>query len=135
MKVYDEKAEKEILARLNNWALWSSIGGFPNLDPPAYVEVMSEYFPSEHRSTPYDKDAEHLEHIISTLDIAGRNGQGWGDIYRFILKQEFLEHERPQILKAQNVKRWLRVESYTQRTYRNHWYAAKKAVFMYADPI
>jgi len=134
--VYDKKAKEQTIARLTNWGVWSRVGGFPNLGTPAYVEIMKDYFPDKSpKVTPNNADAEHLENIITTMDIAGRNGFGWGDVYRLILKMEFIEHGRPQSLKANHVKRKFELKSYAERTYRYHFYRAKQEIYYLADSV
>ena len=133
--MYDKDAEAKVIARLTNWGIWSRIGGFPKLGTPAYVEIMRDYFPSgDDHITPNNKDAEHIEEIITTLDIAGRHGLGWGDIYRLIFKMEFVEHGRPQSVKADHI-RWKFKQPCSERTYRYHWYRAKKVIYFLADPL
>jgi len=132
---YTKEAEDVILARLTNWGIWSKIGGFPNLGTPAFVDIMNEYFPSDRIPiTPNNQDAEHLESIITTLDIAGRRGMGWGEVYRLIFKMEFIEHGRPQSVKADHI-RWKFKQPCSERTYRYHWYRAKRAIHLLADPL
>ena len=135
MKIYDEVAKKETLLRLDNWALWSATGGYPDLNMPSFMEIMSEYFPSDWRDVAYDKDAMEIEETITSLDIAGRMWDGWGDVYRLILKQEYLERGRPLPLKTENVKRYFKFKSYSERSYERHWHEAKMCVFMLSDPI
>ena len=135
MKVYDDKAKAEVLLRLANWSLWSQTGGYPNLNMPSFVEIMSEYFPADWRDVAYDRDAQHIEDIITTLDIAGRNWDGWGDVYRLILKMEYLERGAPLEVKTNNVKRRFQFRKYSQRSYERHWHLAKMAVFLWAEPI
>lgn len=133
--MYDKEAEERVKLRLANWGIWSRIGGFPKLGTPAYVEIMRDYFPSDRVPlTPNNKDAEHIEYIISTMDIAGRRGLGWGDIYRLIYKMEFVEYPRPQEAKAQHVRKAFGCKC-SGRTYRYHWYRAKRKIHVLSDPL
>jgi hypothetical protein len=135
MKIYDDKAKQETLGRLENWALWSLTGGMPNLDPPAFVELMSEYFPSNWQNIAYDMDAQHIEDTVTNLNITGRQWGGWGDVYRLILKQEYLEPGRPLEVRTENVKRCFKFTTYSQRSYERHWHLAKMSVFLWAEPL
>lgn len=132
--MYDKEAERIVIARLINWGLWSKYGGFPKLNYPAWIEIMREYFPADARTMPDDIDAEHIEHVISTLNIVGRRGLGWGEVYQFILKMEYIEHGRPQIAKAEHVRHKFK-QPCSDRTYRYHFYKAKRAIHAFANPF
>ena len=79
-------------------------------------------------------DGAHLAYIISTLDMAGREGIGIGDLYAFILKIEYIEIARPVGERAKHVSRKFS-RPCGERTYYYHLAAAKKAVHSFAEPI
>ncbi len=133
--MYDKEAEDIVLGRLVNWGIWSKVGGYPNLGTPSYIQIMRDYFPSDDdRITPNNKDAEHIENIITSLDIAGRRGLGWGDVYRLIYKMEFVEYPRPQSAKAEHIRAAFN-HPCSERTYRYHWSRAKRIIHFMADPL
>jgi len=123
-----------VTARLINWGLWVR-GGMPYLGYPAWTDIWHGYFPSKVHITPDCDDAEHIEYIVSSLDIAGRGGLGLGDIYAFICRLEYVEIERPRMAKAEHVRRKYNVPC-SERTFRYHLYNAKRAVHMlYERPL
>jgi hypothetical protein len=125
-----------ITARLTNWGIWAK-GGYPNLGTPAYVEIMRDYFPQRQlKMTPNNIDAEHIEYIISTIELASRNGiiEGAVSIYPLVLKLEFIEYERPRELKAEHIRR-KSSRPCSERTFRYHLSRAKQAVAMLANPL
>jgi hypothetical protein len=126
---------EEITARLINWGLWNR-GGYPNLGTPAFVDIMSEYFPQQTHIAPDSIDAEHLEYIISSIELGARNDHigATCSIYPLVLKLEFIEHERPRELKAEHVRRKYNVRC-SERTFRFHLFNAKKAVNLLANPL
>lgn len=132
--MYDKSAERIVIARLINWGLWSRFGGIPKLGYPAWIDIMREFFPADCHTIPDDLDAQHIEDIISTLNIAGRRGMGWGEVYQFILKMEFVEHGRPQKLKAQHVRGKFK-QPCSVRTYQYHFYRVKRAIYYLAAPV
>lgn len=132
--IFDKSARDEISLRLVNWGLWSRTGGIPNLNYPAWIDIMRDYFPADTRITPDSNDAEIIENVISTLNIAGRRGMGWGEVYQFILKMEYVEYGRPQSLKADHV-RYKFKHPCSMRTYRYHLHGAKEAVYKFSGPL
>ena len=130
--IFDKAADEEITARLLNWGIWNNRRGLPKFNYPSYVEIMRKYFPADGRFEPDDIDAQHLEDIISTLNVAGRGGFGWGDIYAFTLKLEFIEFGRPRESKAEHVRRKFDCPC-SERTFRHHLYRAKRAVWAFAE--
>ena len=129
----DTEANKLITARLMNWGLWSR-GGMPALGYPAWYEVMHDYFPSAIRLSPDSNDAEHIEYILSSLNLGALKGIGLGDLYLFICKLEYKEIERPRESKAEHVRRKYQLPC-SERTFRYHLHGAKKAVYLLANPI
>lgn len=124
--------DQEIHARLVNWGRWLRADntfaalGFPKFDP-----VFA-------RSTPgpsiADLDAQHLEHVISTL-------AGWdasrGPLYAFILKIEYAERPGhalpPAEVRAEYVRRRFNRKC-ARSTYYGHLASARRAVFHLAGP-
>jgi len=131
----DTSTDRIITARLLNWGLWSKTGGYPNLGIPGYTEILREYFPQVVRINPDAIDAEHIEYVISSLDMGNRNNHiGNGTLYAFILRLEFIEYERPREAKAEHVRRKHK-RPCSERTFRYHLYNAKKAVELLAEPF
>ena len=131
----DSNTNDIITARLINWGLWSK-GGYPNLGTPAFVDIMRDYFPQQTHITPDAIDAEHLEFIISSIELGARNDKIGGacSIYPLILKLEFIEYERPRELKAEHIRRRHK-RPCSERTFRYHLFNAKKAVNMLSNPL
>ena len=130
------EAEEIITARLINWGIWNK-GGYPLLGTPAYVEIMRDYFPQRQlKITPNNIDAEHIEYIISSIELASRSGiiEGAVSIYPLVLKLEFIEYERPRELKAEHIRR-KSSRPCSERTFRYHLSRAKQAVAMLANPL
>ena len=132
--MFDTATDREITARLINWGLWNNTNCYPNLGYPAFVEIMSEYFPSATRINPNEIDAQHIEDVISSLDLAGRGGIGWGEIWAFVCRLEYIEFERPRSAKAEHVRLKYKRPCST-RTFRYHLYNAKRAIHIFSDPI
>ena len=130
------EAEEIITARLINWGLWNK-GGYPSLGTPAYVEIMRDYFPQRMvKMTPNNLDAEHIEWVVSSLELGARNGKIGGavGIYPLVLKLEFIEYERPRELKAEHVRR-KHDRPCSERTFRYHLHRAKEVVNMLSSPL
>lgn len=132
--MFDKDAEEILDIRLVNWGLWGSIGGLPYLDLPKWCDIMRDYFPRDGRIAPNDIDAQHLEDKISSLDIAGRNGFGWGELYRRVFILEFKERGRPQSVKAKMISREFN-RPVSMRTYRSYIYKGKRVLYEFVDPI
>ena len=125
---------EEITARLINWGLWNR-GGYPNLGTPAFVDIMSEYFPQAARINPDAIDGEHIEEVISSLDLGNRNGKiGNGTLYAFVLRLEYIEYQRPREAKAEHVRHKYKRKC-SERTFRYHLYNAKRAILMLSNPL
>jgi hypothetical protein len=133
-----EKDEWE--ARLINWGLWHSVDNtFRRLDYPRWYEILKKFYGIESSGLQLaELDAEHLEDIISTLDMAGRGGFGWGTLWAFVLKLEYIEgapYRHPTLSqKAKDVSRKF-CRPCSERSYQRHLYNARCAVFEFADPI
>ena len=132
--MYDQVADEVIRARLINWGLFGRFGGIPKLGYPAFIQIMQEYFPSDHPMLPDSIDAMRLDYIISTLNMAGKDDCGRGDLYQYILLMEYKERERPQSDKAKRVSQKFRCRC-ASSTYRAHHAKARKAVALFAEPL
>jgi hypothetical protein len=131
----NREADQLITSRLLNWGLWSNIGGFPDLGTPAFIEIMKEYFPQDTRITPNSIDAEHIEEVISSLEVGTRSGIiNNGSLYSFVLRLEYLEYDRPRSLKCEHVRR-KHGRKCSERTFRYHLHNAKKAVNYLCNPL
>jgi len=131
------KEETDLIeARLVNWALFLRHGGIPALSYVTWPQIMKQYWsePGAHSNVVNEIDGMHLADIISTLDIAGRNGTGLGDLYAFILKVEYIERGRPVGLRAKHVSLKFK-RPCGERTYYYHLAGAKLAVHSFAEPI
>ena len=125
-----------IEARLINWALFLRHGGIPALSYVTWPQIMKQYWDgTDDRATCSDEiDAMYLADIISTLDVAGRDGIGLGSLYAFILKIEYIEIGRPVGERAKHVSRKFS-RPCGERTYYYHLASAKTAVHSFAEPI
>lgn len=132
--MYNREAERIVIARLINWGLWSRFGGIPKLDYPAWIDIMREFFPAECYTIPDEIDAQHMESIISTLDIIGRRGKGWGEVYKHILLMEYRDFGRPQEAKAENIRDRFKTRC-SIRTYQYHFYRVKRAIHYLSSPV
>ena len=132
--VLNKDAEKHLKGRLKNWGIWGSIGGFTNLDPAEWTDIMKDCFPSSAGLTPNNADAEHLEEKITSLTVAGLDGFGWGHVFKYIFILEFKQHGRPQELKAEIIGNKFKIPC-SMRTYRSHLYRAKRVLHEFVDPI
>ena len=131
------KDEQE--CRLINWGNWARSGSNPGLDFTTWGEVLKQYLGERQNSVTINEiDAMKLEHVISTLDMSGRDGFGWGELWSAVLRIEYVErHEGQQPAqeqKAKDVSRKFK-RPCSSRTYRHHMYNAKRAVFSLVDPI
>ena len=123
-------------ARLVNWALFLRHGGIPALGLITWPQIMKQYWgdPGAGIWAANEIDAAYLAYIISTLDMAGREGFGLGDLYAFILKLEYIEIGRPVGQRAKHVSRKFQRRC-GERTYYYHLAAAKRVVHEFAEPI
>ena len=123
-------------ARLVNWSLFLRHGGIPVLGYTTWPQIMKQFWgePGNGAATADEIDAMHLADIISTLDVAGRNGIGMGSLYAFVLRVEYLEVGRPVGERAKHVSRKFKRRC-GERTYYYHLAAAKNAVNAFAEPI
>jgi len=128
--------DEVITARLINWGLWTR-GGFPRFEATSYACLWKAYFPQRGvRITTNDLDAEHIEYIVSSLEMGARSGEITGPvaIYPLVLKLEYTEHERPRELKAEHIRRKHDIKC-SERTFRYHLHRAKEAVHLLSGPI
>ena len=129
--------EQEV--RLVNWGRWHRHDDtLARLAYPTWPQIMRLYWPAPGGPAVAELDAEHLEHVISTLDIAGRGGFGWGELYAFCLRIEYIERptdkQRPPSERARFVREKFK-RPCAVRTYHHHVQNAKRAVFALAGPI
>ena len=132
------KEELELIeARLVNWALFLRHGGIPALSFITWPQIMKQFWgdPGNGAALTNEIDAMYLADIISTMDIAGREGR-WekGDLYAFILKIEYIEIGRPVEERARHVRTKFKRRC-GERTYYHHLANAKTAVHSFAEPI
>ena len=125
--------------RLRNWGNWCRSGSHPGLGYSTWGQILKQFLGERSRRTMIDElDAQILEETISSLDIAGRNGFGWGQLYSFCLRVEYVERhdsmQRPQSERAKDVSRKFQ-RPCAARTYRQHLYNARRAVFALIEPI
>ena len=119
--------------RLINWGKFNKLRGIPNLDMPSFIEIMSEYFTQDVFIEPNTEDAMYLGDLISTLDMAGRDGFGIGHRHAYVLDLEFIQRERPRELKVKMYKDFDR--SICDRTYRRYVDSAIECVKRWSTPL
>ena len=125
--------------RLENWGRWNRAGGNERLDYTTWGEIFSFYLGSPSGETVDEIDAEKIELVITTLDMAGRNGDlPWTELHAFVLRLEYMERSEgnhlPQSERAKHVSRKFK-RPCAKRTYRYHLFRAKKAVFALVPDI
>ena len=140
MNMLAAKMQKdEQLLRLGNWGRWCRSGNNLVQGYTTWGELLKQFL-GEHanRITIDELDAMKIEYVISTLDIVGRDGIGWGEIWAFCLRVEHVERsdnqQRPQSLRAKHVSRKFN-RPCASRTYRKHLFNARKAVFSLVEPL
>jgi hypothetical protein len=132
--IFDDKANELVTSRLINWGL-AHRGKIVNLDFPTWYEIWKSYLPNhDHRITPDLIDAAHIENILTSLNLGALKGVGLGDLYLMVCKQEYIEADRPRELKAEYVRRAMRLPC-SERTFRYHLHNAKRAVHTFANPL
>jgi len=123
--------------RLTNWGRWNQLRGIPNLDPPSFTQLMSEYFPQDVFIQPDLHDAMHLEDVISTLDLTGRGifEEGDASMKAYILRLEFIERDKSarQANKERYEKDWHK--SICDRTYMRYYNKAITMVESWCNPL
>lgn len=128
--------------RLENWGHWGE-GGYPDFEPPSWFDVFNEYLPDERvRRNIAERDAQHLEDIITGFGLIARanddpkatGARKYGIVWRTALKIRFHERERPLSAMAEELRRRLKRRC-AERTFQHHVQEARKAVFMFADPL
>jgi len=125
--------------RLRNWGNWCRSGSHPGLGYSTWGQILKQFLGEQSRRVMIDElDAQIIEDTISTLDMVGRDGFGWGHLWAFCLKVEYVErsdsHQRPQSERAKDVSRKFQ-RPCAARTYRYHLYNARRAVFTLIEPI
>ena len=131
--------EKEQLVRLDNWGRWNRSGATPNLGYATWGEILKFFLGDTSQSLTIDEiDAQKLEYVISTLDVAGRGGFSWGELWGFCLRVEHMErssnNQRPIALRAKDVSRKFK-RPCAVRTYQHHLQNARRAVFALVEPL
>ena len=132
------KDELELIeARLINWALFLRHGGIPMLGYITWPQIMKQFWgePGNGVAVANEIDAAHIADIISTMDVAGRDGE-WkkGDLYAFVLKIEYIEIGRPVEERARHVRTKFKRRC-GERQYYKHLAKAKTAVNAFVEPI
>ena len=129
--------EQEI--RLSNWGRYVRSGSHPGLDYTTWGQVLRQYLGEPDNSITINEiDGQRLEDVISTLDVSGRNGFGWGELWSAVLRVEYVERpegQQPaQEQKAKDISRKFN-RPCSSRTYRHNLWNAKRAVFSLIDPL
>jgi len=128
--------------RLDNWGQYGK-GGYPDFEPASWFDVFNEYLPDERtRKNIAERDAQHLEDIITTFDMICRantdpNATGvykFGSLWCMALKIKYHEVERPVSAMAEEVRRRCKRRCAT-RTFQHHIQQAHQALFTWADPL
>lgn len=131
-KLHSKQLKIERQARLRNWGRWARSGNH-GLGYSTWAQVLKHYLGDPSRGQTVDElDAEILEHCISTLDLIGRAEGSLLEVQAFVLRLEYVEtpdsRHPAQEQKAKDVSRKFKRPCST-RTYRQHLYNARKAVF------
>ena len=67
--IFDESANQLVTARLVNWGL-AHRGKVVDLDYQTWYEIWGRYLPNhDHRVTPDLLDAQHIEEILTSLNL------------------------------------------------------------------
>jgi len=128
--------------RMDNWGQWGK-GGFPDFEPASWFDVFNEFLPDERqRKNIAERDAQHLEDIITGFDLQCRNNtdskpkgaRKFGTVWCMALKIQFHERERPLSARAEEIRKRLK-RPCAERTFQHHVQQAKQAVFLFADPL
>lgn len=126
----------EIDARLINWGRW--LRHDQTIRRLGYPWKSPFVFSPSKGAAIADLDAEHIEWVISSLDVAGRQGFGKGMLYAYILRLEFAErdgdHLPPVGDRAKDVSRRFK-RPCGERTYYYHLAAAKRLVAVLAEEL
>ena len=131
--------KKNQVMRLENWGRWTRRGSAPGLGLPTWGSLYNQFIPDQSNSiTVNDLDAQKIEHVISSLDVAGRGGFGWGELWGAVLRIEYSErdskNQRPVAVRAKHVSRKFK-RPCAARTYYHHLQNATRAVFQFTDSL
>lgn len=137
------KQEEEIKKlRLDNWGR-SGHGGIPNFEPASWFDVFNEFLADDqHRQSIAERDAEHLEFIITTFDMLARKNEDpkakgaykFGTVWKTALLIKYKESGRPVSAMAEELRRRCKRRC-SERTFRHHIQEARNAIFRWADPL
>jgi len=104
--------------RLANWGEWGK-GGIPNFEPATWTEIWRGYITDDrHFKTIIEQDAQHIEHVITTMDLICRDNTDtyatgitkYGTVWAYVLKLRFKECPRPVPAMAELVRQNLKVQ-------------------------
>ena len=128
--------EKEIIeGRLENWGLFNRLGNKPRLGITSYSQLMSEYIAHGGHTQPDEIDAMYIGDIISSLDIAARRGDiNWGDVYAFVLYQEYIRSESAYKVKAEKTRKRFGFPC-AIKTFKKHVRIARITIHYCSEPI
>ena len=130
--------KQEVEARLSNWGRWNR----QRINPQSYTtwqQLYSFFFGAAAWRVAADIDAQHLEDVITTLDLASRSGLfKWPRLYCFVLKLEYAERpeskQRPASERAKDVSRKFK-RPCAESTYYQILARSKQMLFTFADPL
>jgi hypothetical protein len=126
---------KVIEARLKNWGDFNRFGGIPKLGYLSFTRLMSLYIEQDSYNITDEIDAMYIGEIISSLDIAARRGDiNWGDVYAYVLYQEYVRIDRAYGVKAKLVSMKFGFPC-SEKTFKKHVRMAKLTVHYMAEPI
>ena len=134
------KYEKETQEyRLKNWGKWNRSGNNPNLNYVTWGEIFSFYLGSPVIEFIDSNDAQEIEGVITTLDIAGKNGEyPMTQVQMFCLRVEYMERsdksQRPIEERAKHVRRKFK-RPCGKWSYYKHLTNGRNAVFALAKDL
>jgi hypothetical protein len=127
--------EQIIEVRLKNWGIFNRFGNSIGLGVTSYSQLMSAFIAQDCYISPDINDAMEIGGVISTLDIAARRGDiNWGDVYAYVLDQEYRWFDRAYDVKAEKVRDKFGFPC-SEKTFKKHVRVAKITVFFMAQPL
>ena len=134
--------DKIELMRLGNWGQ-SGRGGIPDFEPASWFDVFNEFLADDqYRQSIAERDAAHLEFIITTFDMLARANNDpkatgvykFGTVWKTALLIKYKEASRPVSAMAEELRRRMKRRC-AERTFRHHIHEARNAIFKWADPL
>jgi hypothetical protein len=135
-RLRSDAIDEELHGRLLNWGRWLRYDD--TVSQLGYPKKCPFTFSPSRGGMVADIDAQHIEHVVSSLDMAGRGGFGHGWMYAFILRVEYAEKPDglmgPVSERAKDVSRRFKTRC-SQRQYYNLLYRARRMVAEFVDKL